>query len=117
MRVLTVDEMRPAVRGLAGRKQERVAALPHKGIGREHGTKAERAVAKRTLRHSHPHSIEECLLTTARSALAVVNAIEERMPHGHPVAVLAVDSFVRCRIRQPACARAFSTDAVWPAKC
>ena len=106
--MLPVDQMRPAVRRLAGREQQRIAALAHERVGRQHRADAERAVAERPLRHPHHHAVGERLVAAARAALVVVDQVQIAVPHRGPVADLAVNAFVRRGVGHPARARALA---------
>ena len=110
--MLAIDQRRPAVCGFAGGKEKRIAVRAHERIGREHRAHAEGAVPHRTLRHAHDHAAGERLLAAARAALLVVHAVDQRVPHRRPLADLAVNAFVRRRVRQPARPRAFAGHAV-----
>jgi hypothetical protein len=66
--MLSIDQLRPAVGGLAGREQKRVAARSHQRFGRQHRADAECAVTERTLRHRHQHAADESLVAAARAA-------------------------------------------------
>ena len=110
--MLPVDQMRAAVRGLAAREQQRIAALAHERVGRQHRADAERAVAERPLRHPHHHAVDEGLVAAARAALMVVDQVQIAVPHRRPVADLAVNAFVRRGVGNPARARSFSRHGI-----
>ena len=110
--MLPVDQVGPAVGRLAAREQQRIAARAHERIGRQHRAQAERAVAERPLRHRHDHAVDERLLAAARPALPVVDQVELRVRHRAPLAVPAVNSFVRRGVGHPACARPFARHPV-----
>src|SRR5439155_10396137 len=75
---------------------------------REHGAEAERAVAERSLRHAHHHAADEALVAAARAALLVIDAVDERVAHHHPIAIGRVDTLMRRAVGQPARARTFT---------
>ena len=106
--MLAVDERRAAVGGLAGRQQQRVAVRAHERIGRQHRAEAERGIAEIALGHAHQHSGHEEFAATARAALAIIDAVNERVAHQHPIAKHGVNAFVRRGVGQPARARSFA---------
>src|SRR4051794_22516353 len=67
VRMLAVDQVRPAVRRLAAPEQEWITAGSHERVRREHSAQAERAIAERPLRHRHDHPADERFVAAARA--------------------------------------------------
>ena len=112
VRMLTIDQRRAAVGGFAASEQQRISVRAHQRVRRQHRTKAEGAGIDLPFGHRHHHAADEGLAVAARPALIVVDAVEHRVPHRHPLAVLGMDAFMRRRIRLPACARSLAAHAV-----
>jgi hypothetical protein len=105
MRMLAVDQRRTAVGGLAAAEQQRIAALAHERIERQHRAQAQRARPQRPLAHRHAHAVAEPFAGTARAALMVVDAVDDAMEHPHPIAGHELRALVGRGIRLPARSR------------
>src|SRR6267378_5170182 len=103
--MLPIDQRGPAIAGLPGLQQQRVAALPKQRVCRHHAAQPQRPAAERPLAHHYEHARTEGLAIAPRSALAVVDQIREAMGHRRPIAVHRVDALVGRSVGLPARAR------------
>ena len=106
VRMLAVDQWRHAVRGFAGRKEQRVTAPAHEWIRAQHGAQHEPVAGSEIAPgRAHHHAGQECLLVAARSFLPVVDAVELHVAHQRPVSALGVSHGVGRRVGLPGGAR------------
>ena len=108
VRMLAIDEVRRAVRRLAGLEQQRIAALALGRVERKHGAQAEPARPERPLAHQHQHALAEGLVVAARAGLLVIDEVDEAMRHERPVAHRLVHARHRRGVGLPRGARAFA---------
>ena len=101
VRMLAIDQRRRAVGRLAGLSEQRIAALAHRRIERDHSAQAERSGTERAIRHQHRHALGEDFLAAPRPGLAVVDGVDEALRHQLPVAAREVQAIHRCRIGLP----------------
>src|SRR5215831_13318199 len=69
VRMLTIDKRIDTIRCLARLKQERIAALAHERIEREHRAQSQRPGPKILLTHGHEHTLAERLVSATRATL------------------------------------------------
>ena len=104
--MLAVDQRRRAVGRLAGLSEERIAALAHRRIEREHRVQAERPRAERAVGHQHRHAFGERLVAAPGSCLVVVDGVDEGLRHDLPFVGSKVQAVERRSVGLPRGSRA-----------